>query len=255
MRGIRAALAAWSMIALNASAADEGLVRLAPLHIIPAENPSALPLAASGPVRMRLSSANTPALAAALGVDLPATQASFEYVIDKYPQLPASETRTWLEPTFVIDFDEPEFEPLQKELEARGAKTASDLVAYVADVVEPGEERDWDLASVVARRRTGDCSEHAVLVAALARLRGIPARVAVGVAVVSVEKNFGAFGHAWAEVLEDGKWQVADAALFGQTGVVRYLPLGLIEDEGMGYGMDLMRLIQIWVDRVVLLGP
>jgi transglutaminase-like putative cysteine protease len=255
MRGIRAAFAAASMMAVNASAADEGLVRLAPLHVIPTENQSAQPLAPSGPVRVRLSSANTQALAAALGVELPATETSFVYVLDKYPQLPGVGSRTWLEPTFVIDFAEPAFVPLRQELEARGAKTPSELVAYVADIVEPGEERAWDLASVVARRRTGDCSEHAVLVAALARLRGIPARVVVGVAVVSVGKDFGAFGHAWAEVLQDGKWQVADAALFGQEGVVRYLPLGLLEDEGMGYGMDLMRLIQIWVDRVVLLGP
>ena len=118
---------------------------------------------------------------------------------------------------------------------------------YVAGLIEASDERDWDLASVVARRRRGDCSEHAVLTAALARLQGIPARVVVGVALVSDENSHGAFGHAWAEMLEDGKWKVADAALFDLKATVRYVPIGLMEDEGMGYAMDLARLMNGWV--------
>jgi hypothetical protein len=54
---------------------------------------------------------------------------------------------------------------------------------------------------------------------------------------------------------EDGKWTVADAALLELQADVRYLPLGLLEDEGMGYGMDLMRALHSWVERVEVLGP
>jgi hypothetical protein len=255
-RALRAALIAMPVVAMNALAADDGVVRLAPLHVIPTESQSARPIAANGPVRMRLNSANPQALAEALGVSLSGTQGSFEYVLDRYPQLSDAGTRTWLEPTFVIDFTEPEFEPLRKELDARPARTTRpQLVEYVAGLIAESDERNWDLASVVARRRRGDCSEHAVLTTALARLQGIPARVVVGVALVSEEKSHGAFGHAWAELLEEGNWQVADAALFDLKASVRYLPIGLMEDEGMGYAMDLMRVLQLWIDRVVVIGP
>jgi transglutaminase-like putative cysteine protease len=62
---------------------------------------------------------------------------------------------------------------------------------------------------VLARRR-GDCNEHAVLLAALARAAGIPARVVAG----AVYANDGFYYHAWTE-LWLGRWVSADAA-FGQ---------------------------------------
>ena len=74
-----------------------------------------------------------------------------------------------------------------------------------------------------------------MLTAALARLRGQPARVVVGLALISQDTDHQAFGHAWTEMLEGDKWVVADAALRGHTYIVRYLPLSLIEDEGIGY--------------------
>lgn len=258
----RNVLAACSLAACAATAApaapvaDDRPTQLAPLHIIPTENQSTHPIAADRPARVRLVSPDAQGLAAALGVKLPAGQSSFEYVIDQYPQLPGPKARTWLESTFVIDYTEPAFEPLRRELGARKTRISrTELVEYVAGLVEPSAERGWDLASVVARKRRGDCSEHAVLTAALARLQGIPARVVVGVVLVSNENEHGAFGHAWADVREGGKWKVADAALFGMKGAtIRYIPIGLLEDEGMGYSMDLMRAMRIWVERVVVLG-
>jgi len=255
-RGL-ATLAVIGWLASSSLATGEELEQLAPLHVIPTGNQSAQPVAADGPVRVRLTATTSAqALAGVLGIDLPANQTSFDYVIDRYPQLRNAGARTWLEPTFVIDFNEPEFEPLQRELDARGPTlTRPQLVEYVAGLVEKSDQRSWDLASVVARHRRGDCSEYAVLTTALARMRGIPARVVVGAALVSQEANFGAFGHAWTEMLEDGEWKVADAALFDLQASVRYLPIGLMEEEGMGYAMGLAVLTQNWIDRVVVLGP
>jgi transglutaminase-like putative cysteine protease len=60
------------------------------------------------------------------------------------------------------------------------------------------------------RGLTGDCSEAAILTAALLRARGVPARVALGFA--SLGK--GVFiGHAWCEAWLDGDWMGVDAAL------------------------------------------
>lgn len=256
MRNGPTVLAALAMMACGALAAGENAAGLAPLHVIATENKSRKPIGAGDAARVRLSGPDMRALAKAFGVRISARQTSFDYVIDQYPQLRGDETRTWLEPTFMIDFTEPEFEPLRQELTARGSPASrAQLVEYVAGLVEASDERDWDLASVVARRRKGDCSEHAVLTAALARLQGIPARVVIGVVLVSEEQKHGAFGHAWAELLEDGEWKVADAALHDWEATARYLPLGLVEDEGMGYTMDLVRIMRVWIDRVVVLGP
>ena len=60
------------------------------------------------------------------------------------------------------------------------------------------------------KAKAGDCNEHAVLVAALARAAGIPAKVSVG--LVYTRGRF--YYHAWNEVFL-GEWTTADA-LMGQ---------------------------------------
>ena len=256
LRRIHAACAIVPMLALGGYAMGGDVVSLAPLHIIATENRSAQPIPSDAPLRVRLYSSDAQALAKVLGVSVSGTQPSLDYLIARYPQLHGPETRTWLEPTFVVDFTEPEFDPLRQELGARGTRiTRPQLVEYVAGLIDESNDRGWDLASVVARRRQGDCSEHAVLTTALARQQGIPARVVVGVALVADGANYGAFGHAWSEMLEDGQWHVADAALFDLQAAIRYVPITLMEDEGLGYAMSLMGVLQMWIDRVVVLGP
>ena len=71
-------------------------------------------------------------------------------------------------------------------------------------------------ASEVARSQTGDCSEHGVLLAALLRADGIPARVVTGLVYAPGigEKGEGAFGwHMWTQALIDGHWVDLDATL------------------------------------------
>ncbi len=67
-------------------------------------------------------------------------------------------------------------------------------------------------ASEVIEAREGDCTEHAVLLAAMARAEGIPSRVAVGLMYV-----YGRFGyHMWTQVYVGGAWRDVDAALPGR---------------------------------------
>ena len=67
----------------------------------------------------------------------------------------------------------------------------------------------------VAASREGDCSEHAVLAAALCRAAGIPAEVVAGVTYVAeFAGKKDVFGpHAWFRVWIGGKWYPMDAAL------------------------------------------
>ncbi len=69
----------------------------------------------------------------------------------------------------------------------------------------------------VARKPEGDCTEHAVLLAALGRALGIATRVVDGLAYAP---GFAGSGnvfvpHAWVQAWIDGRWQSHDAALAG----------------------------------------
>ena len=71
-------------------------------------------------------------------------------------------------------------------------------------------------AAEVAKNLEGDCTEHAVLLAAMLRAEKIPSRIAVGVVYVERESAFG--GHMWTEAWLDGRWIPLDATL-GQRGI------------------------------------
>jgi transglutaminase-like putative cysteine protease len=73
----------------------------------------------------------------------------------------------------------------------------------------PGFSQAFDTAADVIQSGEGDCTEHAVLLAALARAHGIPARVAIG--LVYVKRSF--LYHMWTEMHLDGRWIPMDATL------------------------------------------
>ena len=87
----------------------------------------------------------------------------------------------------------------------------------------------FDPASRVLAAGKGDCTEHAVLLAALARARGLPSRIVVGLTQVPSLGGKGAeFGyHAWTEVWIDGTWLSLDAALRQAPVDVSHIALGL----------------------------
>jgi hypothetical protein len=66
-------------------------------------------------------------------------------------------------------------------------------------------------AAEVARTREGDCTEHAVLLAAMCRARKIPARVAIGLVYYAPMKGFAY--HMWNEVWIKDRWVPLDATL------------------------------------------
>ncbi|MFO1020321.1 MAG: transglutaminase domain-containing protein [Planctomycetales bacterium] len=106
--------------------------------------------------------------------------------------------------------------------EAAGAETDSWKVARLLEryVYEKLTRKDFSTAMAsaaeVAESLQGDCTEHACLLAAMARARGIPARVAVGLVYVPSKHAFG--GHMWTEVNIDNHWIPVDATL-GQGGI------------------------------------
>jgi transglutaminase-like putative cysteine protease len=101
------------------------------------------------------------------------------------------------------------------------AEAAKRIEAFVAEYIENRSlSVGYASAAEVAESRKGDCSEFAVLTAALCRAVGIPARVCVGVAYVDDFGGVQGFGgHAWAQAHvgadeqgKGGKWLGLDAA-------------------------------------------
>ncbi|MCS6977289.1 MAG: transglutaminase domain-containing protein [Gemmatales bacterium] len=66
-------------------------------------------------------------------------------------------------------------------------------------------------ADQVARSLEGDCTEHAVLAAAMCRAVGVPSRTVIGLVHVPTQRAMGF--HMWIEVWINGKWYALDPTL------------------------------------------
>jgi hypothetical protein len=62
----------------------------------------------------------------------------------------------------------------------------------------------------------------------------------VGMVIVRPADRYATYGHAWAELREGDRWVVADAALGSAAAQARYVPLGLLEDEGPGFLLQVL---------------
>jgi transglutaminase-like putative cysteine protease len=141
-------------------------------------------------------------------------------------------------PSFLIDAEQPEIGALAERAPAKDARAIRTLVQTHMQTRLYGEF--WT-ASRAARTRAGDCSEHAVLVAAVARRLGIPARVVVGYALIGDEQVGFAVGHAWAQLHDGTRWLDVDATPLGDDGKRSYIIAGELLDEGPSYVLALFR--------------
>ena len=184
-----------------------------------------------------------------------ATPDAFSFVYDGYPTAHDPPTPTHRKATFVIDFDEPSVVALHARIAQTDPNPSMPSLAQFVDklIDQKDMSRGFDVASIVATRHEGDCSEHAVLLSALSRSFGQPSRVVLGFAVAAVEGHPFAMGHAWTEYFKDGSWHLADAALPPEVHA-RYLPLMLLDNEGPGFErawfdtLDLLTLREIVVE-------
>ncbi|MCH2124360.1 MAG: transglutaminase-like domain-containing protein [Pirellulaceae bacterium] len=95
-------------------------------------------------------------------------------------------------------------------------------------------------AAEVAQSREGDCTEHAILLAALCRVREIPARVTTGLVYAESLQAF-AF-HMWTEAWINEKWVGLDATL-GLGGIgAAHLKLS---DSNMAAGGELEAILPV----------
>lgn len=119
----------------------------------------------------------------------------------------------------IINTDDPELIKLA-ERAAGDAKAPVELAdrlrRFVTDYInDKSLSIGFATAGEVCRSKEGDCSEHAVLLAALGRIKGLPSRVVIGLAYVPAfagrEDIFGF--HMWTQFWIGGQWVDFDAAL------------------------------------------
>jgi hypothetical protein len=159
--------------------------------------------------------------------------------------------------TFIVDFQEPAVQRLLAQLRTAHPGEAIDgaqIVAFVSRSMQSTYVADADLASEVAATLQGDCTEHALLTAALARALGIPARIVWGSALVFEEGRWQAYGHAWVQTREAGRWRLRDSALANESKPVYYLPVWVFDDEGPGYPLSIMKAVGRLPSRLEILG-
>ena len=144
--------------------------------------------------------------------------------------------KEYLAANSVLEIDDPRVRAMAAE--AKGSLTepreiVEALEQYVHRVVDTKDfSQTFSSAAEVAASRQGDCTEHAVLLAALARACGIPSRVAIGLVYVPSLQGFGY--HMWTEVYVNGGWLSLDATL-GQGGIgAAHLKLTDSSLEGAG---------------------
>lgn len=148
------------------------------------------------------------------------------------------EFNKYLTDTRFIQSEEEEIRRLARQIvgnQRNAWKAAREISTWVYRNISKVRTFSIPSALEVLEARRGDCNEHSVLFAALARAAGIPTRLIAG--IVYLRGNF--YYHAWAEVFV-GKWVALDPT-FGQT-VVDATHIKLIEG-GLSEQMELLRIV------------
>lgn len=136
---------------------------------------------------------------------------------------PDAALAAYLAPAPFIESDDPEIVATARAIvgdEADPVRRARLLVTWVGRNLEQTPSVTLPSAREVLRARRGDCNEHAVLLAALARAARVPARVVAG----AVYLNDGFYYHAWTELWLGG-WVSADPVLAQLPADVTHLKL------------------------------
>ncbi|MGD9110363.1 MAG: transglutaminase-like domain-containing protein [Phycisphaerales bacterium] len=125
-----------------------------------------------------------------------------------------------LKPNRFIQSDDEKIIKLAKQAvgNAKDAMAAAERIeSFVGDYIETKDlSIGYATAVEVAQSKQGDCSEHAILTAALCQAVGIPAEVVVGIAYVDDFEGLRGFGpHAWTQAYIGDRWVGLDSAFKG----------------------------------------
>jgi hypothetical protein len=144
-----------------------------------------------------------------------------------------------LKPTEILQCDDEKIIVLAGKAVGKtndAAKAARKIEAFVNNYMRPSGSSTFASAVEVAKEREGDCTEYAVLTAALCRATGIPARVVVGYVYCDYfDGKWNVFvPHAWTEAYIGDKWIGLDATKNRIFGIFNSFTAGHIALSGIG---------------------
>ncbi len=183
---------------------------LAPTGLVTAKGPAP----ASGPInRYRL-----PAGASVIRDDFQQQEADVVTTHSDSAPAPLADPAPFLKAEPQLEIDDPQLKTWVDALVARH-QVAKPVLAERLRLAVRGYIVKKDLsmgdgsALETFRSRTGDCTEHANLLAAVLRIAGIPSRVELGMVFA---QDFGGWvGHAWNSAYVDDRWVHLDSAYPG----------------------------------------
>jgi transglutaminase-like putative cysteine protease len=149
--------------------------------------------------------------------------------------------RQWTMPTLTLQSDHPDIIALAKKILDKKPSDCSFIAKandYVFTKLQKRNTSAFSNALETLRAGYGDCGEHAALLAALLRVAGIPARVALGLLYVESKKRY--FYHAQVMAYA-GEWIFCDPTWGTFPAYGRFVPL-IIDDTGTA-AMRLSRIL------------
>lgn len=134
------------------------------------------------------------------------------------------ELEPYLESNLIFNLEDNALKQLLHESRAldhqRISRRAAKLTDFVYDfITEKNLDTGFATSSEICRKPEGDCTEHAVLLAALGRLADIPSRVVSGLLYIpqyNDRQNLMGY-HMWTQFYIDGTWVDFDATLNTQA--------------------------------------
>ncbi|MBN1799698.1 MAG: transglutaminase domain-containing protein [Spirochaetales bacterium] len=128
------------------------------------------------------------------------------------PLSSVEEYKEYLSSNKYIQADNEDIKSLAADIAGREKnawRACKKIARWLQNNIKPSYRMSFLSAQEVLEKREGDCTEFAVLFAALARASGIPARINIGLVYYDNQFVF----HAWNEVFV-GQWVAIDAALY-----------------------------------------
>jgi hypothetical protein len=143
----------------------------------------------------------------------------------------ADSLKQYLLPTPTLQVNHPEISALAKKLtrSSKPCEIIKMLNNYVFTKMEKRYTATFSSALESLRSGFGDCGEHAVLLAALLRASGVPARIVNGVVYMPEKKGY--YYHVWVMAHDGTHWLFTDPAFGLFPATYDRLPF-VIDDEG-----------------------
>jgi hypothetical protein len=170
-----------------------------------------------------------------------------------FPVDPATVARenlsNFLQPTTYLQSDDPALAAKAREVVEGRAKDSYEAAKLLErwvfeNVTGKVFDRGFASAKEVFRDRAGDCTEHAVLLAAMLRAVGIPSRAANGVTYMEMQPGEPQmFYHMWTEGWF-GKWVPLDATLAGEFVDACHLRLSVSDMSEMSSEAGFLGILQ-----------